>query len=158
LEDHLNVADHEAVSLVLRQRKITERRYVADRPATIADQMLMALSGVGIVTPRPRVEPDFTDLAERVQLVERVVDGGAAYLGQACDRALKYLIGGEMHMRPLQRLRDHPALRRQTQAAAPQSVQQRRGTYRFNFLRPSQDADDLEIPVSLMMVAESLLD
>ena len=86
--------------------------------------MLMALCGVRVVAPRPPVEGDFTNLAERVQLMEGVVDCGAANLGQTRERTLKNLIGGEVHVRSPQRLYDHPPLRRQAQAAPPQAPQQ----------------------------------
>ncbi len=86
--------------------------------------MLMVFCGVGIVTLRTRVERDFTDFTERVQLVERVVNGAAAKLGQPRSGTIKYLVGGEVYVRALQGFGDHPPLRRQAQPAMPQPLQQ----------------------------------
>jgi hypothetical protein len=127
----------EAMTLCRRQSYPTLGNHVLDRTAAVADEMLMTLDRIGIVALRPGIQRDLTDLAQRVKLVKRVVHGGAADLGQALDRSFKHLLGGKMHVFPLQHLRNHPALRCQTQAAVSQPLQKGSGTQRCYLMLPA---------------------
>ena len=64
------------------------------------------------------------DLAERMQLIEGVVDSGAAKLGQARDRTLKNLIGGQVARALPPAPRRSPGAAPEAQAASPQAPQQ----------------------------------
>lgn len=96
--------------------------------------MLMRCRGIGVVALRARIERNFAELAERVQLIERVVDGGAAELGQARGGALEDFLGGEVDVRTLEGFGDHAPLGSHTQAAMAQTLPQGNGTERFDFV------------------------
>ena len=140
-EGHFNIADREAITLVLREREIAARDNVANGPATLAEQMLMALNRVGIVTLGSRIEHDLTDLAKFTKLIEGVVDGRAADFRQTGCGAIVDLLRGEMHMLAFQHLCNHPALSGELQSAQAQTLEKRGGLRFFGLVSPAhQDA------------------
>jgi hypothetical protein len=130
-EGHVNIADRKAMSLILQQRKLAARDHVANRTATIADQMLMPFDRVGVITFRACIKRDFAYLTKFVKVVQSVVDGCAADLRKPCCGTLVYLFCGQMYVLTLQRLHNDSALRGKTQTSTSQPLKQWSGTLWF---------------------------
>jgi hypothetical protein len=94
------------------------------RSQLIPNQMLMVLPCVGVVAARTLPDIDFQHFARVAQLVERIVNTGAAQFRQARARTIVDLIGGEMNMLASHRLGNSAPLCGETPSAAPQARKQ----------------------------------
>ena len=90
--------------------------------ARLADQVVVRLGGVGVVPLGPVDDVDHIDLAQRDELVERVVDGRAVISGNR-SREVVDLLRREVHMLAGQHL-GHDASLRAEPPRAPQPGQQ----------------------------------
>src|SRR5581483_958644 len=123
-EDDIHPRDREAVALGARQRDLAPCRHVAHHPASLAYQVLMRADGVGIVAARAVIERDLAHLAHRAELVERVVDGGAADFRKQRHGALEHLLGGQMNVLAFERLGDGAPLRGHPDSAAAEPFEE----------------------------------
>jgi hypothetical protein len=96
-KNDLDTIERESIALGRRQSEAGFSSWinVARRAAVLAHEMLMTIHGFGIVAPDARPERDFGDLAEFRQLVESIVNGGAANLRQPLGRAFEDFLGHE---------------------------------------------------------------
>ena len=82
-----------------------------------ADEVMVRLVHVGVVADRTGTRIDWDHLAHGDQLVERVVHGRETHFRQLGPSLLEHSVRGEVHVIALERLSDHPALRRDPPAA-----------------------------------------
>jgi hypothetical protein len=98
--------------------------YVAYQTAALAHEVLVGRVDIRIVPPRAAADRDFPDLAERDELAESLVSGGAAYLRQTGGGAFVDLVGREVNVLARQHFGDDAPLRGQLPAALAQALQQ----------------------------------
>jgi hypothetical protein len=98
--------------------------YVAYQTAALAHEVLVGRVDIRIVPPRAAADRDFPDLAERNELAQGLISGGAAYLRQTGGGTFMDLVGREVHVLARQHFGDDAPLRGQLPAALAQTLQQ----------------------------------
>jgi hypothetical protein len=66
--------------------------------AAVAHEVVVLLADVRVVAFWPVNDVDFEELAHGHELVQRVVHGGPADLGEPLPREVVKLLGGQMHV------------------------------------------------------------
>jgi hypothetical protein len=98
---------------------------VEEEATAVAQEVLVGRVGVGVVATSAAAAAAHLDhLAELDELVERVVDGRAADLGEAIRGALMNLVRGEVDVLASEHLGNDPALGGEPDAAGSQAVEE----------------------------------
>lgn len=132
---HLDIGHPEAEPFGGRQRRqrVAFGVHVPDGSAAGADQVLVRMVRVRVVTLGASVGGHLDHLAERDELTEGVVDGGTGDLRQPGGGAREHLVRGEMDVFAVEHLGDHPALSGHPPATSAEPFEQVAHVHQPNF-------------------------
>lgn len=125
-EDDLHVEHLEAVLLAAWQRQLvgTFGVHVAQGSTSDAVQMVMGGRSIWVVTPRAVTGGDLHHFAHVHELVQGVVHGGEADLGENSLGPAVHIVGGEVDVFAGQDLSHNSSLDRETPSPVSQALHQ----------------------------------